>query len=232
MRFDEVVSLGYNCEVSFRIEDYFGIINSFPFSWVNWQDKELFLKSLNNLEVILTGEIELLPWGMFKCKKYNIDFHSSNNKKHLFINGKPNDENVKEEIVNLKSKIKHLSNKFEELLKSEKNTLFVIKVRHDGANDIWFLKELYSNMSQRYESKKFTILAVFEEKYLSKELIELETEHLKIRSLKCFAEHNKTDTTGDLKGWHNVFSEFNYSIKRKVNIVKDIKKTIKMVYRY
>ena len=32
--FDRVVSLGYNCEVSFRIEDYYGSIDAMPFPGV------------------------------------------------------------------------------------------------------------------------------------------------------------------------------------------------------
>ncbi|MDM0822046.1 hypothetical protein QTI12_14785 [Clostridium perfringens] len=207
--FDEVVSLGYNCEVSFRIKDYFGKISSYPYSWAYCCDKNLFLKSLDNLDDILTGEITLLPLsGMFKCEKYNMNFHSSKHKENLVVDGKPNKENVEKEIKNLKEKIKHLTKKFKDLLTSEKNTLFVIKIKHDEFNDEKFIQEIYSRLLKYYKSKRFLLLVVLEEKYLTKEIINLESERLKIRTVKYFAKDNDTLRGGDLVGWNSVFSEF------------------------
>lgn len=70
MNFKNVISLGYNCEVSYRIEDLLGRkIDSYPFSWAYVMDNHAFLKCLENLEDVLENEIEILPSGMFKDKK-------------------------------------------------------------------------------------------------------------------------------------------------------------------
>lgn len=239
--FDEVVSLGYNCEVSFRIKDYFNKISSYPYSWAYCCDKELFLKSFSNLDDLLTGDITFIPAsGMFKCEKYNINFHSSKHKEHLVTDGKPNEENVEKEIIALKEKTNYLTEKFKQLLESEKNTLFVIKIKHDECNDdIKFVKEIYSKLLEKYKSKKFVLLVVLEEKYLTNELTKLESEHLKIRSVKYFARDSETLTGGDLVGWDSVFSGFKLKFTTTVfiNIVKKslkniLKRTKELISRF
>ena len=51
MQFQNIVSLGYNCEVSFRIEDFtHEKINSYPFSWSYISDHKKFLEALQNLD--------------------------------------------------------------------------------------------------------------------------------------------------------------------------------------
>lgn len=65
MQFQNIVSLGYNCEVSFRIEDFtHDKIKSYPFSWSYITDQKKFLDALWNLDDVLKNEIEVLPWGM------------------------------------------------------------------------------------------------------------------------------------------------------------------------
>jgi hypothetical protein len=89
MKFDEVTSLGYNCEVGFRIQDYFGLMDSYPYSWAYCLDRKLFLESLDNLDDILTGDITLMPSGMFRCEKYQISFHASKEKMHYLLMENP-----------------------------------------------------------------------------------------------------------------------------------------------
>ena len=145
---------------------------------------------------------------MFRCEKYKIDFHSSKNTNDLFTDGKPNNERIKKEIEILKERMRYLSIKLTDLYLSDKNTLFVIKVFHDDfTNDIVFVKELYFKIQKKYKNKKFVLLVIFEARYLSNELKELETDNLKIRSVEQFADDNNTDTTGDLRGWNKVLAE-------------------------
>ena len=85
MLFENIVSLGYNCEVSFRIEDFTGEgIDSYPFSWAYVNDSEHFITCLWELDGLLSGKIEVLPWGMFLDKKYQIAFHGKGDAKELF----------------------------------------------------------------------------------------------------------------------------------------------------
>ena len=147
MKFDEVTSLGYNCEVGFRIQDYFGLMDSYPYSWAYCLDRKLFLESLDNLDDILTGDITLMPSGMFRCEKYQISFHASKEKDALFVDGKPNEEVVRLELASLKKKIKHLVEKFYSLFQSDKKSLFVIKVKHSESDEnIKFVKDLFKKI--------------------------------------------------------------------------------------
>ena len=45
-----LVSLGYNCEVSFRLEDYYGKLDSYLFSWSFEDSRSGFIKALENME--------------------------------------------------------------------------------------------------------------------------------------------------------------------------------------
>ena len=70
-------------------------MDSYPYSWAYCLDRKLFLESLDNLDDILTGDITLMPSGMFRCEKYQISFHASKEKDALFVDGKPNEEVVR-----------------------------------------------------------------------------------------------------------------------------------------
>ena len=52
MKYDVVAGLGYNCEISFRLENFYGHINAFPFSWSYVLEREYFPKVLENIELL------------------------------------------------------------------------------------------------------------------------------------------------------------------------------------
>ncbi len=63
MFFDNIISLGYNCEVSYRINDFaHKPIDAYPFSWAYTLDPSLFAKCLWHLDDLLKGDIEILSW--------------------------------------------------------------------------------------------------------------------------------------------------------------------------
>lgn len=147
---------------------------------------------------------------MFRCEKYKISFHAQKAKEHLFSDGKPNEENVKNEIILLKDKVKHLNEKFKDCLRNPQYTLFVIKITHDQTgSDVKFLLALYAQLSKSYISKKFVLLAVFEKQYLTDELMAIESAQVKIRGVKQFAPDGDTLYGGDLAGWQAIFNETN-----------------------
>lgn len=227
-KFDYIISLGYNCEVSFRIKDKFGEINSFPYSWAYCCDKKLFLDSLDNLDEILSGDIELLENGMFKCKKFDINFHSCKNKDHLYIDGKPNETIVKNEIKKLKSKINYLTFKMKKLFNGSKRTLFIIKVKHNNSvSDINFVKSVYNKLNYLYKSKNFVLLVVLEEKYITEDFKNIEKNNLNIRSIKCYSSGYTAEKNGDLQGWNRILS--NYKLKKTFFSITTVKKIVKKI---
>ena len=111
MKFSEIISLGYNCEVSFRIKDYCQkhgqSLNSFVFSWAYVEKKEGLLKSLSQLdnfwkEIEVSGtegeQLKLLPGGMYRYLAYDIAFHSKA-KKMAFENGKTLNIDIEPDIL-------------------------------------------------------------------------------------------------------------------------------------
>lgn len=209
-RYDEIVSLGYNCETSFMIKNYTHELNSYVYCWAYVNDREKFIDSINNLDKVLSEEITLLPGGMFKCEKYNINFHPKMPKERLFNpDGTKKDSNVEAALVELKSRISYLSKKLVKLFKSNKKTLFLIKIKGTDLNaDLDYVKELDKTMRHLYRSGKFTLCCIFEEKAYSVEMQKLETKNLKIRKVSHFSFDGTAEENNDIEGWKNIFSEF------------------------
>lgn len=209
--YDNIVSLGFNCEVSFRIKDYYkkNDIDSYIYTWAYVCDDNLFLDSLNNIDDILSGKITLLPWGMFKCEKYQLSFHSISGVSKLFDkDNNPIQENVDKAIKELIDRTNHLKDKFNKLLKSDEKTLFVMKVRKQN-DAIDFIKKVYNILKDKYVLDNFTLLVVIEENQYNEQWENLNSKDLKIRTIKNFAPDNNTENGGDLDGWKKVFNEFN-----------------------
>ena len=210
MKYDEVVSLGYNCEVSFRIEQYFGKINAMPFSWTFELDRELFVAALDNIEDLFTGEVELYEDQMILDKKYRIKFHPRYEVLRKY--GTPTEETYNECVEELRGRTAHLKSKFAKLMSGDKSTLFIMKVQDLGEDDnIAYINKVMQVLLKRYASGKFTLAAVFEKNALTEKTVGLETEYaggqLKIRGIKKFAPKKHTDIMGDIRGWKKVIRE-------------------------
>ena len=78
--FDEIVSLGYNCEVGQRINNIFpNGFNHYLYTYSYELDRKLFLKSLDELCHIYKSNFTLIKEnGMFLADEYQIRFHSRN----------------------------------------------------------------------------------------------------------------------------------------------------------
>ena len=74
-RFDHIISLGLNCEISFILKKKFNFVESSLLSW-----SYIPISSLNdvlkNPQLIFSEGIEdLTEYNMFKCSKTGIAFH-------------------------------------------------------------------------------------------------------------------------------------------------------------
>ena len=208
-KYDVYVSLGYNCEVSFRIQDYFKRkIDSYPFSWVYITDFEKFVRALFKLDDILKHEVEFLPWGMILDKKYGLSFHPKINKKELFFeDGNLNLQKADEALAELKERFLYLLSKFKKLLASDKRTLFVIKVRSEDLKSEW-LKVLYSYLKDNYLTGNFKLLVVTEKSKVDIYSINwMESSKIGVGMVEYFAKDSETETGGDIDGWMRVLAE-------------------------
>lgn len=234
--YDETVSLGYNCETSFMIGCEFAKVNSYVYSWVYIFDRQLFLDSLYNTDKILSEETTLLPSGMLRCEKYKISFHFKMPKNDLFkTDGTPNNANVEVAKAELKSRISYLSEKTTMLFKSNKKTLFIIKIKSiNPEEDIAYIKKIHKVLNHLYRSGKFTLCCVFEEKHCSSEISKMTSNKIKIATVKYFSEDATAMANNDVDGWHKLFQEL-FVPEWKIFIklfVNKIRKTIKLSITY
>lgn len=117
--YDNIVSLGYNCEVSFRIKDFMKeqgrSFDSYLYSWVYITNRFLMLDSIENFDLVLSGDLKLLPWGMVRCEKTAMDFHMRN--KQLWDDmGNIKPREYQEALTELKSRVSHLKMKTAQLI--------------------------------------------------------------------------------------------------------------------
>lgn len=203
-KFDEVVSLGYNCEVSFRIEDYFGNLNAMLFSWSYVLDRDKFPDILRKSSQIFSeGEI-LCEDHMVKCRWSELKFHPRYSV--LPKVGAFTEEQYKEAVQELHSRVNHLSNKFCELCKSEKRTLFVIKLEDKGNEaNIRFLKAVKDALDGVYVSRNYVLAVVTLKATVTSELSALQDNKLRVFTVKRFAPQKHTNIMGDVKGWYRMF---------------------------
>lgn len=213
-RFDEIVSLGYNCEISFRIRNYLGYLNSWPFSWSYILQRDKFVEALNDRGSIFQGEVSQCEDkrvnSMLQCEKYEICFHPRG--EYEGDDGKVRTECFAEAVSELRSRVSHLIDKFNGLLASEKKTLFIVGISPlEESAPVHFISDLYYWLNTNYISGKFCLVAVFENadyKKYKNELVALENDRLYVRKIKKFGIQRCNDISTDGVGWWKIFREF------------------------
>lgn len=206
MKYDVVASVGYNCEISFRLENFYEHINAMPFSWSYVLDRESFPEVLKNIDSLFAGELRLLDDNMILCENTKIKFHPRY--EILLKDGGVSQENLAEATEELKSRVTHLKKKYRDLLGSDKRTLFLLKVENKGEEaNIQFIRDVSEALKATYTSGNFTLAALVEKNAVTPAIQQLESEQVKIRVLKKFAPRKHTDIAGDVKGWYYVLKE-------------------------
>lgn len=206
-KFDNIVGIGYNCEISFRIRNYFGKIDSQLFSWAYVYDREKFLDAFEYPEKIYSGDMILKDNGMFECGVTKLSFHP----RHEILEDGSRDEEERIQWCKdeLKQRVEHLKKKHKTLLSGDRNTLFLLKVKPDTEEqDIEFIKNVYELIHNMYHSGRFMLVVLFPEKRVTEAIRELETEKLKVRTLRWFPPQKHTDIASDSRRWAQIFYEF------------------------
>lgn len=213
--FDEIISLGYNCEISARLEDIFDYkFNHFLYSWSYENNRDLFLKSLQNLsDNFGESEYTILSWGMFTNKKYNIDFHSKYKKFEIINSDKTYTDKLPLAIEEVKKRTTYLANKLNKIFCENKNILFIIKLKYTNIDDdIKYILTLDKILKSKLKSGKYTLLVVTsKENYPNKFykiLSTVENGTLNIRRVKSFAKDENALSTGDIYGWIKLITHY------------------------
>lgn len=117
-KYDHILSLGYNCEVSFQFFLKYHFVESSLFAWVNTETCQNLIHALKHLDLILSqGVREVQP--MYLDIATGISFHGKTERDGL---------ETKEEIKNeLYSRIPHLRDKFIQTAQDGKKNLYIFK---------------------------------------------------------------------------------------------------------
>ena len=214
-RFHHITSLGYNCEVSFRIEGHYGKCDSTIYSWCYVKNREDFLRSLENPKRLAADDMYLLPNGMFQCVNYDITFHTKIPHSELFNENEQVQMKAQEMAKSeMKERYSYLSEKFNRMLKNgEEDSLFALKMcpwEKDVAKNKDFINELLKKFRELAVGDNFRILVVLEKKMENLELLPLENRQVYIRFIDQYAADSETDTGGDISGWNAILSEFEF----------------------
>lgn len=206
LKYDVVSSLGYNCEISFRIEDYLGKIVAMPFSWSFVVERDLFPSAISNIDDLFTGDVSVTENHMFMCEKYKIKFHPRYSIFPQF--GEYTESQRIEALEELKSRVNHLKDSFKELCASDKTTLFILKVEDKGdVNNASFIKSVDRALKERYITGKYSIAVMMLKKHVGSLTKAVESDHIEIFEVKRFAPLKHTNTMGDIFGWYKMFSK-------------------------
>ena len=211
--FDTIVSLGFNCEVSFRIQDHLhGHLDSYPFSWCYLYGNANLPRCMEHPEELLSGPITLQTNGMLRCEVSHLAFHGKTPLELLRPAEGPVDPLVLEQTIEeLKSRVNHLNQKFQTLLQGEQTTLFVsknAKLALDPQQAREDIAELSLWLETHYKGGKFLHVVVVEAPYLTPALRKMENDHLTFRAVSSFAKEGKAKSGGDHAGWAAIFNEF------------------------
>lgn len=211
--FDTIVSLGFNCEVSFRIQDHLnGHLDSYPFSWCYVYGTANLPWCMEHMEEMLSGEIQPLSNGMLLCKRCNLAFHVKKAVQYL-PDGTVDPVTLETAVTELKSRLKHMQEKLCRLLQGERTTLFVVKnakLAIDWDSAIEEISELALWLEQHYKGGRYLLVVVVERQCYSNRLRRLENDHLTFRAVTEFAKEGKAQSGGDHAGWQAIFDEFDY----------------------
>ncbi len=211
--FDTIISLGFNCEVSFRIRDYLeGHLDSYPFSWCYVYGNASLPRIFSHPEQILSGAITLQPNGMLRCETCHLAFHSKTPLEQLLPpEGSVSDAVYTQTVEELKSRVAHMTEKFQTLLEGERCALFLMKnakialAPTQAREDI---AELSLWLESHYKGGRYLLVVVVEEPYLTPALRRLENDHLTFRAVRAFAKEGKAQSGGDHEGWDAILREF------------------------
>lgn len=195
-KYDHIISLGYNCEVSFQFFLKYHFVESALFAWSNVVSCEHLITTLKDLNLLLSKGVKKNGI-MYGDIATGISFHGKNLKSE------------QAEVEELQSRILFLKEKFLKTAQDGKKNLYIFKYppfkkEQDRVyNDIL---ELYKTLTSLVKNE-FDVLIIFEKDFCSN--LTFDIPNLYIRRVEFFRpEESVTTKPYDQKGFEKIFSEF------------------------
>ncbi len=211
-KYDNIIFLGYNCEVAFRFFRQYRFVDSSLFAWtgVTLEQLKYFLEYPEKVGLDFTRSGHLL-----KCENSGILFHGRTNlaNKVYYMN----EEEFEEEKSELRSRIAYLKDKFFKYSTNGKSTLYIRKVTKEDIEDLEFQEKILYlyNKLQSVCTNDFKLLLIAEKDFYEKALFE--NENIITRYVMKYNPNDDVTSRklGDTWGWRIIFTEFQPAVKKK-----------------
>lgn len=210
-KFDHIISLGYNCEVTFRFLKYFKFEEPNLFNWTFSYTINDLIYALQDFEAIGSKDFAI-PDPLWECNATHIRFHGKADISYI-NNNMPSQEIVNTDKKNLVERIKYLKEKFLKIAQNDDKKLYIYKIKDTDISDS--VNEKINSIIKalnKHDAKNYKLLIISEEKY-SKYFAK--DDSYIYRTVKYFADDNHIpDRKYFDNGWDNIYEEY-YQIKNK-----------------
>lgn len=208
-KYDHIISLGYNCEVTYRFLKYFKFEESSLFNWCHSRNIDNLIRALNDFNLI--GYDFTNPNPLWECKETHIRFHGKA-PMSIYIDKTATKEELENDKKELISRIAYLKKKFIDILTNDSKKLYIYKIKTTDINkdtntQISKLKSALSLLG----GKNFEVLIVSEKEanFTTKQGNYIH------RTVEYYAPDNDVTSKKYFKnGWNKIFDEF-YQTKIK-----------------
>ena len=206
-KFDQIVSMGVNCEVGFRFFRRWGFVDSSPFVWAQSINLATLTATLRDLDAYCTGEVVFNAKHMWQCRNTGIWMHGQ--LKQQPGDPLPPDDVLAKDLADLRGRTAHLKEKLLRYLSNDKPTLLVHRLieADQVAEDLPARVAAFERAVADLGARNCKFLFVYERR---RPCNLTETADRYVRSVKAFNPGNRItwEELGDPVGWHAVFTEF------------------------
>ena len=213
--YGHIISLGYNCEVSYQFFKKYHFTESSLFAWCACPSINTMIKAISYLDTVGSGDFKP-QCPMWQCQNTKISFHGKGSPRHWKNN--PSQEFFDSDLKELKSRLAHLRQKFIETGKDGKTNLYIYKCSPSEENLpqetlVSRLYSLYETISEKC-SNPFDLLIVLEKATQPDIEQVLKNPHIFVRRVKFFTDPGHvTSKPYDARGWTRIFNEFKPDFK-------------------
>lgn len=208
-KYDNIIPLGYNCEIAYRFYRHFRFIESSLFAWVYINSFEELLNALKNPDLLAQGEL-VYENTMFKCLNSGIYFHGKTSAEKFTGDTETIHKLIASDIEELRPRIEYLSDKLVKTVNNGKSTLFIKKISQKEACEAGMynkILELYTFL-EKFSKNQFDLLLITENSFYNDFLYN--EPNIYTRSVEKYSPDSAVTNkkAGDKFGWDVIFTEF------------------------
>ena len=202
-KYGHIISLGYNCEVSFQFFLKYHFVESSLFAWVNAVDCVHIIDVLENLSVLTTKGFKKVP-PMYEDVATGISFHAKEYQND-------SEAEIQDE---LRGRIVHLRDKFLKTANDGKKNLYIFKyppIKRSEKLARGDILKLYDTLSKMVTNDFDLLIILSHDMYPE---LTFDVPNIYVRRVRFFTPENAvTDKPYDKKHYGKIFSEFRPNFK-------------------